>query len=551
MKIFISGSKIINNQLPNQVLGVIDKKLTERSEIIIGDCFGIDEMVQKYLSSAGFRNVTVYVSGAKQKARHNIGNWEEKNIQIDRKRRTAYSMRLEKDFQMAQDADEGLAIWDGESKGTFINLVNLSVMGKKSRVFLIKENKLINIESIEDLKPYRGKRSEWTKEDINYVLETCGFSDEMIEHLVSLYDYGDYDMSDYVEDRQDVYCYGITDIICQAPIALKEKEALLHFLMKKRNLKSYIYNHAYRALKREEKWKTIKKDVRDMADWAYDDGWTYMWEASEDINEAIKMLDDYLTEYEGEGEFYLFSEWYDTDSFVEKSFGQGLFSSMKEVMDYIDNEIEEDNLNEEYFRVESWKPKDPKHCDYKKTHKYDYYIFDGNVCWFEKMRPEVQDNGNTYYMPESRMFSSGNIDLNRSVPYRTGDIVKIDCRPFGPPFHAMVLESRELYDCCFPTIIFNIPFTDKWRVTSLKHRKFYKHTEVGSYEPMLSPLYRLRSVSPEEIDEDDEPLKYMSSILGKDENKAEMVWKMWSNYSDSDSDISFEVLKELFECIHK
>ena len=88
-------------------------------------------------------------------------------------------------------------------------------------------------------------------------------------------------------------------------------------------------------------------------------------------------------------------------------------------------------------------------------------------------------------------------------------------------------------------------------MTALKHRRFYKHTEEGSYEPMLSPLYRLRSVSSEEIDEDDEPLKYMSSILGKDENRAEMVWKMWSNYSDSDSDISFEVLKGLFECIHK
>ena len=44
---------------------------------------------------------------------------------------------------------------------------------------------------------------------------------------------------------------------------------------------------------------------------------------------------------------------------------------------------------------------------------------------------------------------------------------------------------------------------------------------------MLSPLYRLRSVSSEEIDEDDEPLKYMSSILGKYENRAEMVLKMW------------------------
>ena len=120
------------------------------------------------------------------------------------------------------------------------------------------------------------------------------------------------------------------------------------------------------------------------------------------------------------------------------------------------------------------------------------------------MRPEVQDNGNTYYRPASRRFTSGKVDLNRSVPYRTGDIVLIDCRPFGPPFHAMVLDSRYEYDCCFPTIFFKIPFTDEYRITALKHKRFYKHAEVDFYEPMLSPLFRLRRVKPEEMTEEDE-----------------------------------------------
>ncbi|MCR5105615.1 MAG: hypothetical protein K6B68_14365 [Eubacterium sp.] len=159
---------------------------------------------------------------------------------------------------------------------------------------------------------------------------------------------------------------------------------------------------------------------------------------------------------------------------------------IKEVMNYINNEKEDDDLNEHYYRVEFWKTKDQKNGDYKKTHKFDYYIFDGKICWFEKMRPKVKDNGNTYFLPESRMYSSGIIDLNRSVPYRAGDIVQIDCRPFGPPFHAMILETKELYDCCFPTMIFKVPFTDEWRITALKHKRFYKHAEVGFYEPMLT-----------------------------------------------------------------
>ncbi len=274
-----------------------------------------------------------------------------------------------------------------------------------------------------------------------------------------------------------------------------------------------------------------------------------MWEARDEINDAINMMDDYLTEYEDEGLFYLFSEWYDTDLFVEKSFGTGLFSSIKEVMNYVNNEKEDDDQNDHYYRLESWKPENPNLGHYKKIHKYNYYIFDGRVCWFEKMSPKAQDNGNTYYIPASRRFSSGEIDLNRSVPYRTGDIVRIDCRPFGPPFNAMILESRSLYDCCFPTMIFKVPFTDKWRMTALKHRSFYYHAELGSYESMLSPLYRLRRVKPEEMTKEDEVLIHLSNILRNDEEKASKIWELWRVESGIDEDIGIKTMKNIFSKI--
>ncbi len=150
MKIFICGTenihkKSLHNQLPYDVVSAIDNTIKESADIIISDCFGIDELVQEYLNSTGYRNVIVYVSGSKTKARHNIGNWEEKHLKIDGKRRTASSMKLEKCFQMAHDADEGMAVWDGKSIGTFINLLNLTILGKKSRVYLLNENKWIDI----------------------------------------------------------------------------------------------------------------------------------------------------------------------------------------------------------------------------------------------------------------------------------------------------------------------------------------------------------------------------------------------------------------------
>ncbi len=57
-----------------------------------------------------------------------------------------------------------------------------------------------------------------------------------------------------------------------------------------------------------------------------------------------------------------------------------------------------------------------------------------------------------------------------------------------------------------------LPFTDEYRITALKHKRFYKHAEVGFYEPMLSPLFRLRRVKPEEMTEEDEALKRRSEI---------------------------------------
>ena len=62
MKIFISGSKSIS-KLPELAKTFIDQFIENGDEILVGDCYGIDAVVQKYLESKGFSNVTVYCSG--------------------------------------------------------------------------------------------------------------------------------------------------------------------------------------------------------------------------------------------------------------------------------------------------------------------------------------------------------------------------------------------------------------------------------------------------------------------------------------------------------
>ena len=96
------------------------------------------------------------------------------------------------------------------------------------------------------------------------------------------------------------------------------------------------------------------------------------------------------------------------------------------------------------------------------------------------------------------------------TPYKKGDIIRIDCRPFGEPFNAMVLEDEHQYDSCFPTILFRIPYTDEWSVAPLKSGRFYKDIECNVFWVPLSALYRLS------LTEDDELYEYQNN--GKKRN---------------------------------
>ena len=157
MKVFISGSKSIahyceNDQLPERVLTEINKLVDANDAILVGDCSGADALVQQYLESIHYRNVIIYVSGVQGRTRLNAGKWEEKHFQPAVK--NGYSFFLEKDLHMAEDAEAGLVIWDGNSKGTYINMVCLVAQGKPCHVFLLKEQTWVSFESLDELETY-------------------------------------------------------------------------------------------------------------------------------------------------------------------------------------------------------------------------------------------------------------------------------------------------------------------------------------------------------------------------------------------------------------
>jgi PDZ domain-containing secreted protein len=128
--VFIFGSISIK-ALDTEATCLLDSMIAEKQTVLIGDAFGVDKLVQQYLFEHNYQFVTVYFSGAK--VRNNIGNWQTKQISNDNNL-TGRSMYQLKDVAMAQDADNGLAIWDGKSRGTKFNIEAMIKLGKNVKI---------------------------------------------------------------------------------------------------------------------------------------------------------------------------------------------------------------------------------------------------------------------------------------------------------------------------------------------------------------------------------------------------------------------------------
>lgn len=476
MKIFISGSRTYEGNIPEVVLHKIDEHISKGDEFLIGDSKGIPQHIQKHLANLSYDKVIVYVSGGKT-SRYNMGRWKEELCPVGTNS-TKYSFYIEKDFIMAEDADFGIVVWDGESKAPFVNMVKLVFLGKTCDLYLLNEHRWIEIKTLDDLKDYAGECSAWGYSEIENILTKCGFSIEMKTHM----------MSKKCIENED-----LIQVICTAPISLKEKKELLELLYSKRNIKDEIYQLVNSGAKDIVDFNQLKKEIRSLLDVKnIDSSWSYICNSISDIDRAIRFL-KYGGTY-GKCIFSLYAEWYDTDVFMEKSRNAGLFGDIDDVIFYIQNEEQENDSGEGWYRIEAW-------ADYEGSLSlvYNFYTIKDEVCWFEKMTPYIDETGNTYYRYEEGYYGMKSLATCIGTPFKMGDVISVDCRPFGPSFHAIVLEDEHQYDSSFPTILFKAPYTDEWNVRSLKYGGFFKDTEAGTYWSPLSALFNVRLVEDEEL----------------------------------------------------
>ena len=143
MKLFVSGSQEIRELTPD-VVSLLQRAVQNGHQILIGDADGVDKLVQEFLSSLKYENVTIYcVEGH---CRNNIGKWLVKNVKNTLKAKN-FQYYVQKDKAMAEDADLALMIWNGKSNGTLNNVINMLEQNKQSTIFQIREKTLTNIAS--------------------------------------------------------------------------------------------------------------------------------------------------------------------------------------------------------------------------------------------------------------------------------------------------------------------------------------------------------------------------------------------------------------------
>ena len=162
MNVFIAGpraTRTLNQKVKNRIDKVIESNFT----ILVGDAAGIDKQIQTYCHSVRYSNIKVFASNGK--ARNNIGRWEVINVQVPPNVR-GFDFYATKDLEMAKEADYGFMIWNGKSKGTFNNMVNLVKFNKKILLYMIPDKQFYILNTMQEVNEIKNRIN---KKDSNLI----------------------------------------------------------------------------------------------------------------------------------------------------------------------------------------------------------------------------------------------------------------------------------------------------------------------------------------------------------------------------------------------
>lgn len=145
--VFIGGSRSLTH-LNDTIRTRVDNIIRQQFAVVIGDANGADKIMQSYLAAKSYPHVIVYYMD--ERCRNNVGNWPTQSIGATCAKKD-FAYYATKDEEMAQTASYGFMLWDGRSKGTLNNILNLIRQQKKVLVYFSPDQSLSTVRSAEDL----------------------------------------------------------------------------------------------------------------------------------------------------------------------------------------------------------------------------------------------------------------------------------------------------------------------------------------------------------------------------------------------------------------
>lgn len=145
-KVFVGGSRRIG-RLNADVRRRIDRIIANKLPVLIGDANGADKAVQSYLHGKAYQAVEVFCSSPAP--RNNVGGWPIRRVEPAQRRRD-FEYFAAKDRQMASEATVGLMLWDGQSRGTLLNVLRLVAQGKTVVVYVAPDKVFKDVRSDRD-----------------------------------------------------------------------------------------------------------------------------------------------------------------------------------------------------------------------------------------------------------------------------------------------------------------------------------------------------------------------------------------------------------------
>lgn len=138
--IFVSGSRKIDILYP-KVINRLNEFINNKSHFIIGDCYGVDTLVQSYLHAKKYKNVTIVSSGSSLRCDILDDQW--KIIYLNNKNTGTRNFYSIKDKYMTEICDRGLCIWNGSSISTKNNIERLLLNNKIAEVYINNDDQKI------------------------------------------------------------------------------------------------------------------------------------------------------------------------------------------------------------------------------------------------------------------------------------------------------------------------------------------------------------------------------------------------------------------------